>query len=854
MSRSHPRSPGSRPLRRRVPRLEALEDRLAPAMFTVTSTADSGTGSLRAAILSANGAPGANQVEFQLPPGPNTIQLTSGVLQITGSLEIDGPGASLLTVQGNSTAGIFQVAGSAPTTVSINGLTITGGKATDGGGVQNAQTLTLANDVITANAATLDGGGVYNSGTLTVTGCTISLNTVPPTASTSGGGGLFNANKATVSLTGTTVSGNKAGNGGGIESQGVLTASGLTVSNNAADLPSPNGGGLAVANSSGHGGAGPVSTTVSNSVFSGNTATNGFGGAISWAGQGTLTGLTVMGNSAKNGGGISGFDTLSNSTVANNTATSDGGGLYGQIFLGGLASTGDTFSGNMAATGGGIYMSGGLALTNATVAGNTATAGGGGIAISGSLSLTQVTVEGNTAPSGGGVLAISSSSLLLTNSIIAGSTGPDVTTAGPVTTQGGNLVQDGSVTGASVINANPLLSPLGNYGGPTQTTALLPGSPAIDAGVNAYAVDASGNPLTTDQRGLPRIFNGAVDIGAFESGGFTIAVTSGGGQATTILTAFPAPLIATVTANNPGEPVAGGLVAFTPPSSAASATLTGSPATISTAGTASVSATANGIAGSYTVAATAKGITTPVSFGLTNTPAMAVASTQTIPALANIPSGSVLLATFTVQSGTTLSAANFSGSIDWQDSSPLDTTTFGVSVSGGQVQVYGGHTYTAAGQYRPVVTLTFLATQTSVTARPTLNVATNVSGAVSTLLSGPSYNRTDKRYHDTLTIKNTSAAAIAGSLRVVLSALTAGVSLANVSVTINGVTYSSATPGSGITITTGGAGEAVINISSAILGQLAAGQSLVLSNAFSDPSGVAFGCTAMTYADPYDTF
>ncbi len=301
MSRSHPRSPGSRPLRRRVPRLEALEDRLAPAMFTVTSTADSGTGSLRAAILSANGAPGANQVEFQLPPGPNTIQLTSGVLQITGSLEIDGPGAGLLTVQGNNTAGIFQVAGSAPTTVSINGLTITGGKAADGGGVQNAQTLTLANDVITANAATLDGGGVYNSGTLTVTGCTISQNTVPSTvAYPNGGGGLFNANKATVTLTGTTVTGNQAGNGGGIGSIGVLTASGLTVSNNAADAASPNGGGLNVANSPMHG---PVSTTVSNSVFLDNTATNGTAGGIALDGQVTLTGVTVMGNTAKTGGG-----------------------------------------------------------------------------------------------------------------------------------------------------------------------------------------------------------------------------------------------------------------------------------------------------------------------------------------------------------------------------------------------------------------------------------------------------------------------------------------------------------------------------------------------------------------------
>src|SRR6516225_4357038 len=120
---------------------------------------------------------------------------------------------------------------------------------------------------------------------------------------------------------------------------------------------------------------------------------------------------------------------------------------------------------------------------------------------------------------------------------------------------------------------------------------LLPGSPAIDAGTS------TGAPAS-DQRGQPRV--GAVDIGAFESQGFTIAVSSGSGQATDIATAFSAPLVVTVTANNSAEPVAGGLVTFTPPSSGAPATISGSPAIISAAGTASVTATANGFAGSYT--------------------------------------------------------------------------------------------------------------------------------------------------------------------------------------------------------------------------------------------------------------
>jgi hypothetical protein len=154
---------------------------------------------------------------------------------------------------------------------------------------------------------------------------------------------------------------------------------------------------------------------------------------------------------------------------------------------------------------------------------------------------------------------------------------------------------------------------------------LLPGSPALDAGNNALLPAG----LTTDQRGLPRVVNGGVDIGAFESSGFTIAVASGGGQSTNVATAFAAPLVVTVTANNPSEPVAGGRVTFTPPASGASASLSGSPATISATGAASVTATANGFAGGYAVSATARGITTPASFGLANRPTLSVPAAQT---------------------------------------------------------------------------------------------------------------------------------------------------------------------------------------------------------------------------------
>ena len=83
---------------------------------------------------------------------------------------------------------------------------------------------------------------------------------------------------------------------------------------------------------------------------------------------------------------------------------------------------------------------------------------------------------------------------------------------------GGNSGLTNGSNGNQVGVANPGLGTLASNGGPTETIALLAGSPAIDSGSNALAVDPHGSPLTTDQRGagFPRIVNGTVDIGAFE--------------------------------------------------------------------------------------------------------------------------------------------------------------------------------------------------------------------------------------------------------------------------------------------------------------------------------------------------
>src|SRR5262249_33972560 len=141
---------------------------------------------------------------------------------------------------------------------------------------------------------------------------------------------------------------------------------------------------------------------------------------------------------------------------------------------------------------------------------------GGGVFNSGTATLTSCTISGNSANQGGGLY--NQGTARLANTIVAGNTGntgPDV--SGTFTSQGHDLIGltagSSGWAGSDLTGTDPLLAPLGNYGGPTQTMALLHGSPAIDAGSNVLLPGGS----STDQRGQPRIFNATVDIGAFES-------------------------------------------------------------------------------------------------------------------------------------------------------------------------------------------------------------------------------------------------------------------------------------------------------------------------------------------------
>jgi hypothetical protein len=197
------------------------------ATLTVINTSDAGAGSLRNAIASA--APG-DTINFSVT---GTITLTTGTLSIMQNVTITGPGASSLTVSGNSASGVFAIA--AGITINISGLTVSNGAAGIASGIfNNGGSLTLTNVAISGN--TCWGSGVggcgiqnINSGTATLTNVTVSGNLCFGAASF----GCGIANNATLTLTNVTISGNSASGGpGGIYNVGIATLTNVTISDN----------------------------------------------------------------------------------------------------------------------------------------------------------------------------------------------------------------------------------------------------------------------------------------------------------------------------------------------------------------------------------------------------------------------------------------------------------------------------------------------------------------------------------------------------------------------------------------------------------------------------------------------
>lgn len=436
-------------------------------VVVVTNNADSGAGSLRQAITDVCDG---GDITFSLPL-PATIYLTSAELTIDKPLSIHGPGANLLTVNGNHARRIFNVSGVG---VFIDGLAIRAGATHgDGGGIYSTGMLTLSHSAVLGNLTPdtdARGGGIFNSGTLTVTNSTFSGNT----ASLGDGGGIYSTGSVNVSAS--TFADNVAGFAGGLCNNGGL----LTISYS--DFNSNDGGGI---------------------------------GNLSGISGSSIRHTTIVGN-AGHGISSSGMLVVSNSTIAGNVTPYYGGGIdngYGTLTV-----SDSVISGNTAQYGGGIrnYLGGVLNVNNSTISGNIATYccnHGGGINNLGTLTISNSTTVGNT---GGGINwypEMYTPPVTLNNSIIANNLSGNDCSGNSITSAGYNLDSDGTcnLTGAGDLpNTDPILGPLQDNGGETETHALLTGSPAIDAGDNA-------NCPPTDQRGVLRPQGPACDIGAYEA-------------------------------------------------------------------------------------------------------------------------------------------------------------------------------------------------------------------------------------------------------------------------------------------------------------------------------------------------
>lgn len=470
-----------------------------------------------------------------------TIEATDGAVTIDGG---GGGGGSVVEIDGAA--------------VVLRGLTITGGRATTGGGIATDGALELHASAVIGNEAlggAARGGGIHTTGpTLVLTGgtrvdanlaaaddaagggiwadgtaisiadATISDNLVSGGAQAHGGG-LYGAGEATIELgPGTVFAGNTAtaeggvdsawAAGGGVYSTGTLRLdraqildNEVTVSVGADGIDGATGGGIAAM-------AGTVSIT--DSLIAGNTA---------------QVGATAVNGIARGGGihvfaetpGGRPFELVRSSVTGNRIGgiwTAYGGGIALELFIDGdmeVWVVDSTISANAAegastSWGSGLYLNAivddasprhvRLAIASSTFADNARSAG--------SNLFTLAHIEHPP-------------QVVVTNSIFTGDDdGPCGGLVGDLVSGGHNLFGGAPGCGQSGaaptdrLGVDPLLGPLGDNGGPTPTHAPSQFSPAIDGGAPEGCRDPAGRVIAIDQRGLPRVVGAACDIGAVE--------------------------------------------------------------------------------------------------------------------------------------------------------------------------------------------------------------------------------------------------------------------------------------------------------------------------------------------------
>jgi predicted outer membrane repeat protein len=515
------------------PVLEALEDRLVPSTFTVTNLNDSGAGSLRDAITQANatvsGSSG-NTINFAVT---GTITLESALPGLSNAVDISGPSAANLCVQRDSAAAEFRIFLIEPgITATISGLTIKGGDVVHnpaggymyggilvesdvGGAICNVGNLTVSDAVITGNAAD-NGGAIDNAATLFVNNTLIAGNSGAAYAAGINNSPFYGDN-APLQLTidGSTLEDNTnlGYYGGGIYATNtVVTINSSTFDHNTtADIGV--GGGIDVSDQ--YFNRPPSTVIINSSTFTANVAGEG-GGAIAGSNL-TISNSSFIGNLVTNsyegdGGAIAsggGLTSISGSTFADNSVL--GSIAYGgAVYCGPLTVSNSTFFGNTAEFGA-IYANGNATILSSTVDGNQ----GIGIEVAGyssSLQIDNSIVAANSYVSSGTVFHED----VVANVNVAASFNNFIS-VGQVSVLGSGILVNGvngNQVGTAANPLNPDLGPLQNNGGPTETMALLAGSPCINAGDNAYA------PGPYDQRGpgYDRIVGGTIDIGAYEYG------------------------------------------------------------------------------------------------------------------------------------------------------------------------------------------------------------------------------------------------------------------------------------------------------------------------------------------------
>jgi hypothetical protein len=446
----------------------AMTFSLRAATYFVTSTSDSGPGSLRALL----GFVSDGDV-IDLSGVPGTIVLTSGELLVLTSVTLLGPESGTTAVSGNRVTRVFNVTG---TNVTFSGLKILNGNTTLngagiyaggpvgtltlnncvvtnnnrsgsggwGGGICNdkGRTLIVNNSIICSNAADY-GGGIFNNAISSNATVIISASTLSSNTAWHRGGGIFNygysSGKATLTVNASTLRGNWAGEiGGGVFNDGSTSGSATMTNTDCiwSANTAPYGGAIYNYGS----GSGRATLTINGGVMCSNSVT-GHGGGIYNDGRGSL-GATVC---------------ISNCLLSANRATSWGGFIYSDTSGGGQAKlnlNACTFSNNWAGVnGGGIENygpssgNGALAITNCQFYGNQANTVGGAIhnyGASGTAAMTMdgCTLSGNVANNGGAVYNDGQSSGTMTVAIY------DSTLSGnSATNSGGAIYNNGEANG-----------------------------------------------------------------------------------------------------------------------------------------------------------------------------------------------------------------------------------------------------------------------------------------------------------------------------------------------------------------------------------------------------------------------